>query len=143
MSAVNWDALLAVFEGAQGRPKEERAAFLDEHTKGDAALRREVESLLAAHESAGEFLSAPALGPLATGTSLGAFTRRLVIVERGAREVERRERNSPDQGFEQRLLPFRMLVGNRQIHCSRRHAAATTTVSGGRLASPPARIHRP
>jgi serine/threonine protein kinase/Tol biopolymer transport system component len=94
MSAVNWDALLALFEGAQGRPKEERAAFLDEHTKGDAALRREIESLLAAHEGAGGFLSTPALGPrpeppedaspsdqpatgstrLASGTALGVFT---------------------------------------------------------------------
>ena len=92
--SAEWDALLALFEGAQGRPKEERAAFLDGHTKGDAALRREVESLLAAHEGAGGFLSTPALGPrpeppddpgqpgrsasrstrLTAGTSLGAFT---------------------------------------------------------------------
>ena len=92
--SAEWDALLALFEGALERPKEERAAFLDEHTKGDAVLRRDVESLLAAHESAGEFLSAPALGPrpepaddpgqpgrsasgstrLTAGTSLGAFT---------------------------------------------------------------------
>ena len=92
--SAEWDALLALFEGALGRPKEERAAFLDEHTKGDAVLRRDVESLLAAHESAGDFLSAPALGPrpeladdpgqpgqsppgstrLAAGTPLGAFT---------------------------------------------------------------------
>jgi eukaryotic-like serine/threonine-protein kinase len=58
---AEWEALPALFEGALARPKEERAAYLAEHTK-DAALRREVESLLAAHESAGEFLSAPALG---------------------------------------------------------------------------------
>ena len=71
MSEVKWDALLALFEGAQGRPKEERA-----------------------HEGAGGFLSTPALGPrpeplddpgqagrpasgftrLTAGTSLGAFT---------------------------------------------------------------------
>ena len=61
--SAEWDALLALFEGALGRPNEERAAFLDEHTKGNAVLRRDVESLLAAHESAGDFLSAPALVP--------------------------------------------------------------------------------
>src|SRR5262245_31703493 len=92
--AAEWELLLRLFEGALERPKDERAAFLDEHTKSDPALRREVETLLAAHEDAGQFLSAPALGPpagppdlppqpdrsasgqarLAAGTSLGAFT---------------------------------------------------------------------
>src|SRR5215510_12674265 len=93
--AAGWELLLGLFEGALERPKHERAAFLDEHTKNDPVLRREIESLLAAHEGAGEFLSAPALSPsvaspdvfprpdrpaasgqgrLGPGTSLGAFT---------------------------------------------------------------------
>jgi eukaryotic-like serine/threonine-protein kinase len=92
--AAEWEVLVGLFEGALERPKHQRAAFLDEHTKHDPGLRREVESLLAAHESAGEFLSVPALGPpvdpsggppgpppsasaqsrLVTGTSLGVFT---------------------------------------------------------------------
>ena len=81
MSQVNWDALQGLFEGALACPTEDRAAFLDQHTNGDAALRREIESLLAAHERAGGFLSTPAVGPatagstrLAAGTSLGAFS---------------------------------------------------------------------
>jgi eukaryotic-like serine/threonine-protein kinase len=91
--AAEWELLRGLFEGALERPKEERPRFLDEHTQDDPLLRREIESLLAAHESAGQFLSAPAPGPpgerpvspsepghqvpqtrLATGTSLGAFT---------------------------------------------------------------------
>jgi serine/threonine protein kinase/Tol biopolymer transport system component len=79
--SADWDALQALFEGALARPKDERGAYLDQHTNGDAALRREVESLLAAHEGAGAFLSTPAVGPaaagsarLAAGTSLGVFT---------------------------------------------------------------------
>jgi eukaryotic-like serine/threonine-protein kinase len=91
--AADWDLLQAIFEGALDRPTAERAAFLDESTNGDSNLRREIESLLAAHDAAGEFLSAPALGtfpePMAggelhaassgparftSGTSLGAFT---------------------------------------------------------------------
>jgi Tol biopolymer transport system component len=91
---AEWELLLRLFEGALERPKGERAAFLDEHTKNDPGLRREIESLLAAHEGAGPFLSTPAFGPsaeppdlaspprhsassqsrLAAGTSLGAFT---------------------------------------------------------------------
>ena len=92
--SAEWELLIGLFEGALERSKSERAAFLDEHTRNDPALRREIESLLAAHESVGPFLSAPALGPpmgppdippephgsvsgqtrLAAGTSLGAFT---------------------------------------------------------------------
>ena len=107
--AAEWDALQTLFEGALARPKEERAAFLDEHANGDAPLRREVESLLAAHESAGEFLSAPALGArpeppdgpgsagppahgsarLATGTSLGVFSILEPIGAGGMGEVYR------------------------------------------------------
>ena len=37
--------------------------FLDEHTKDDPLLRREIESLLTAHESAGPFLSGALPGP--------------------------------------------------------------------------------
>ena len=92
--AAEWELLRGIFEGALERPQRERTVFLDEHTKGDPLLRREIESLLAAHESAGQFLSTPALGSpverpdrppepdrsvsgqtrLAPGTSLGAFT---------------------------------------------------------------------
>jgi eukaryotic-like serine/threonine-protein kinase len=91
---VPWELLRGLFEGALERPEHERAAFLDEHTKDDPVLRREIESLLAAHEGAGQFLSTPARGSpagspgladrqrssssgqtrLAAGTSLGAFT---------------------------------------------------------------------
>ena len=91
--AAEWDLLLGLFEGALQCPEHERAAFLDEHTRHDPLLRQEIESLLAAHASAGEFLSPPTLGPsdfrdgpsephrsvsgqtrLELGTSLGPFT---------------------------------------------------------------------
>jgi serine/threonine protein kinase/Tol biopolymer transport system component len=107
--AAEWDLLLGIFEGALDRPKHERTAFLDEHTKHDPLLRGEIESLLAAHESAGQFLTQPALGPrvepsgsppepdrslsdqtrLAPGTSLGAFTILEPIGAGGMGEVYR------------------------------------------------------
>jgi eukaryotic-like serine/threonine-protein kinase len=57
-----WDRLRKLFEAAVARPPGDRAAFLDEHTQGDDAIRREIESLLAAHEAAAQFLKQPAWG---------------------------------------------------------------------------------
>src|SRR5262245_34044744 len=83
---AEWERLQALFEATIALPPEHRAAFLAEHVNGDSAIRREVESLVAAHEAAGRFLHEPALpglvdglaagdrAPLLTpGTRLGAF----------------------------------------------------------------------
>jgi len=43
-------------EAAQERERNEWAAFLDQACAGDDELRREVESLLRAHEQAGSFI---------------------------------------------------------------------------------------
>jgi serine/threonine protein kinase/Tol biopolymer transport system component len=53
--------LYAAFEIEPGA----RAAFLDEKCNGDAELRREVESLIAAHDDAGERFESPAVAVLA------------------------------------------------------------------------------
>ncbi len=45
-----------VFSAARGLPPPERRAYLERACGGDAELRREADSLLAAHEQAGQFL---------------------------------------------------------------------------------------
>jgi serine/threonine protein kinase/Tol biopolymer transport system component len=51
-----WSRVKALFQAAVDRPAEERAAFLAAATGDDAALRREVESLLASDSSDASFL---------------------------------------------------------------------------------------
>src|SRR5690242_15910393 len=46
-----------------------RAAYLDQACGGDANLRRRVEALLHAHDSAGDFLARPAVEQLADDLS--------------------------------------------------------------------------
>ena len=46
-------------QAAEIRDPVERSAYLDKVCQGDPALRSEVESLLQAHEEAGDFLEAP------------------------------------------------------------------------------------
>jgi eukaryotic-like serine/threonine-protein kinase len=61
-SERDWDRIHDVFAEALERAPEERVAFLDRACGDDAALRAEVESLLAAHDAASVFLNSPALG---------------------------------------------------------------------------------
>jgi len=58
---ADWERLRALFEDALASPPEERSVFLDEHINGNDTLRREIESLLAAHDAARNFLDGPRL----------------------------------------------------------------------------------
>jgi non-specific serine/threonine protein kinase/serine/threonine-protein kinase len=59
VAGLGWQRPKEVFLAALARPPELRSAFLDEACGGDDELRREVDSLLAAHDAAGSFLSNP------------------------------------------------------------------------------------
>jgi non-specific serine/threonine protein kinase/serine/threonine-protein kinase len=59
VAAAGWQRPKEVFLAALARPAEQRGAFLDEACGGDDELRRDVDSLLAAHDEAGGFLSTP------------------------------------------------------------------------------------
>jgi serine/threonine-protein kinase len=60
MSPSSWDRVNALLDAALTRPLPERAAFLRSACGDDETLRREVESLLQAHDQADDFLSTPA-----------------------------------------------------------------------------------
>ena len=62
VSAERWDAMMSIFADAAELPTAERSAFLDRACGTDAELRREVESLLAAHDGDAGFLESPAVG---------------------------------------------------------------------------------
>ena len=63
MTPERWQEIRAVFEQAEMQIENERARYLDAACKGDAGLRNEVESLLAAAARAGgEFLGSPVAG---------------------------------------------------------------------------------
>lgn len=59
MEIERWREVDRLFEEALDRPLEERPAFLDAECAGDAALRREVEQLLAADAEGAGFLESP------------------------------------------------------------------------------------
>jgi serine/threonine protein kinase len=60
MANDRWQQIKEVFHSALEREPAERPAFLAETCASDESLRREVESLIAAHEREGSFIDAPA-----------------------------------------------------------------------------------
>ena len=60
MKAERLHQVSPIFRQAVELPPDERAVFLHAACRGDAALRRDVERLISAHERAGSFIEAPA-----------------------------------------------------------------------------------
>ncbi|HXH23854.1 MAG TPA: serine/threonine-protein kinase [Vicinamibacterales bacterium] len=79
MLPPRWQRVKAVFADAIEQPVDARRAFLARACAGDPDLLREVEALVAAHDTAGGFLEQPAqidladLEGLAPGTRVGAY----------------------------------------------------------------------
>ena len=65
MSDERWTIVDRLLDAALEREPPERSAFLDDACADDEALRREVESLLASHDEAGDFIASPAMADAA------------------------------------------------------------------------------
>jgi eukaryotic-like serine/threonine-protein kinase len=61
MDANLWEQIKNIYDRSLDLSREERERFFTEACAGDDELRRELESLLAAHEEAGTFLQNPAI----------------------------------------------------------------------------------
>src|SRR5262249_39353300 len=60
MKSGHWQQVKELFHAALERRPDQRSAFLQDACAGDEVLRRDVESLIAAHEKTGSFADAPA-----------------------------------------------------------------------------------
>lgn len=63
MTPERWAQVKSLFADALAARPEDRGALLDARCAGDADMRREVESLLASHDAAGDFIETPAASP--------------------------------------------------------------------------------
>jgi hypothetical protein len=87
MSPERWREIKPLLELALELDAGDRRAFLDETCAGDESLRREVESLIAAHEQAGDFMEKSAFEEAA----------RMLAEERVAQETTHIYETSPEE----------------------------------------------
>ena len=111
MPPSRWERIEDLFAACTGKQAGERSALLDRECAGDPELRREVESLLSAHDTPEGVLDAPpsvlsfapvaAPEPLAPGTRLGPWRLGPLLGRGGAGEVYVAHR--ADGAFEQQV----------------------------------------
>ena len=141
-----------IFEQALERGPEEQESFLASACGRDADLRREVESLLAAHQAAGDFIARPAIetwlpalgrGMAWQGRRIGPYTvlreigrggmSRVFLATRSDREYEARvaiKVMAPGPGAELLVERFRR---ERQILANLDHPNIARLLDGGTL----------
>ena len=98
MQPERWQLIDRLFHETLNLERDERSQFLVQACAGDELLRREVEALVASHESADNFIEAPASAlaaallakgraGLGVGDSIGPYTIRSVLGIGGMGEV--------------------------------------------------------
>ncbi len=116
MKTDRWKETERIYHAAPERPKEERAAFLDDACDDDAEMRREVESLLGYATKAEGFIQEPALDVVAQGMPqqraqpmigrhVGVYEIQALIGRGGMGDVYRARDSRLDRNVAIRTLP--------------------------------------
>ena len=89
MTPEQWRVVDAILRASLSCERSQRDAFVAQACGDDEELRREVASLLAAHDRAGDFLERPASDALAGALIPGSLTARLATALAGRYQIER------------------------------------------------------
>jgi eukaryotic-like serine/threonine-protein kinase len=130
---ATWPRIKQIVAGALDLPANDRAAYLSSSCGADAVLRREVESLLAAHQQAGTFLETcvrvfAAVPPAdLTGRIIGSYTIERRIGAGGMGEVYLARDAKLDRPVALKLLSRELALNADRLH--RFHAEARAASS--------------
>lgn len=137
--AERWQQIEELFHAALERPAAARAAFLNEACAGDVALRREIESLLAAHEETGGFFETPPadlaadwLGkqpPSLIGQQLSRYKVISLLGKGGMGEVYLAEDAQLDRRVALKLLPAGLTAEAERVRRFIREAKAASALN--------------
>ncbi|MGH7528613.1 MAG: serine/threonine-protein kinase, partial [Gemmatimonadales bacterium] len=138
LTPLRWQRLALIFDDVLELAPEARAAYLDHACAGDAALRAEIDALLAADAGSGDFPEAaeayfpslmgaaadaaqPPAGGLAAGTVIGPYRVVRELAQGGMGAVYLAER--ADGQFEQRVALKLIRAGLDSVEVQRRFLA--------------------
>jgi eukaryotic-like serine/threonine-protein kinase len=113
-----WLQVTEIFHAALASDPARREAFLADACGGDAALRAEVEALVAAHEEAGPFGETPLFGPafsLEPGSSIGSYRIEELIGAGGMGEVYRARDGTLERDVAIKVLPHHFATDSDRV----------------------------
>ncbi len=140
MTPERWQQIEELYHAALAHAPAVRAAFLQQACPDDEALRREVESLLAAHDQAASFIEAPpadiAAGLVAeeqarsmNGRTLGHYRIASLLGAGGMGEVYRARDTRLDRDVAVKILPEHLAQDAEALRRFEREAKAVAALS--------------
>ena len=140
MTPERYQQIGEIYHSALELGPKQRVAFLAQACAGDAELLREVESLIASNEQAGEFIDAPALEvaaelltmdqcELLPGKSLGPYTILELLGSGGMGEVYLAQDSRLGRRVALKLLPDHFVTNEERLRRFRQEARAASALN--------------
>ncbi|MBV9958466.1 MAG: protein kinase, partial [Acidobacteria bacterium] len=133
MNQARWQQVKELFHAALEREPLRRASFLQEACAGDAELRAEIESLIAAHERPGSFLDVPppedAQPELKAGETLGHYRISSALGEGGMGVVYLAQDTRLGRPVALKLLPASFVTDTDRVRRFEQEARAASALN--------------
>src|SRR6516162_3254562 len=140
MTPERWQRINDLFQSVADRTPEERTTFLQTVCQGDEALLREVESLIASHERAENFIESPAFEVVPelltddrtraiVGESIAHYQIESLIGVGGMGEVYLARDERLGRKVALKFLPERLTANNAQLSRFKSEARAASALN--------------
>src|SRR5437867_2881427 len=141
-----WQHAQQLFDAALQHPSEKRQEFLEQACGSNPELRREVESLLAAHDESGSFMAEPALAGMADvlhratsrfrpGDTLGVYKVLALVGSGGMGEVYRAQDTRLKRAVAIKVLPHAFAADRERLRRFEQEARAAAALNHPNIVS--------